>query len=68
MCRVIQLGNEILLVMDSWGQWGLILTKFFNGCELNLGVFRSAWISEMLNVCFILSFWTEFVFLVVYDV
>ena len=39
----------------------LILTKHVNGCELNFGVFRGVWISEMLNVCFSLSFLMELV-------
>ena len=30
----------------------------------NFGVFRSVWISEVLNVWFSLSFMTEFVFVV----
>ena len=33
-----------------------ILTTLVNGCELNFGVFRSIWISEILTVCFRLSF------------
>ena len=48
---------------DTWGQWGLILTKLVNGCELNFGAFRSLWIWEMLNVCFSF-FLTEFVIVV----
>ena len=39
-----------------------ILTTVVNGCELSFGVFRSVWISDMLNVCFGLSLWTEFAF------
>ena len=41
-----------------------ILTKQVNGSELNLGVFRSGWISEILSACFSLSFWAEFAFVV----
>ena len=37
-------------------------------CELNFGIFRSVWISEMLNVWFYFIFWLEFVFVVVYGV
>ena len=41
-----------------------ILTILVNVCELNFGVFRSVWISEILSVCFSLSFWMEFAFVV----
>ena len=47
----------------------MILTKLVNGCELNFGIFRSVWISEMLE-CMVLFylFWTEFGFCDVYGV
>ena len=37
-----------------------ILTTLVSGCELNFGVFRSDWTSEIMSVCFSLSFWVEF--------
>ena len=42
---------------------------FINGCELNFGVFRSVWISEILSGCFSLSFgWSLLLWLLmVYD-
>ena len=41
-----------------------ISTTLVNGFELNFGVFRSGWISEILSVCFSSSFWAEFAFVV----
>ena len=45
-----QKGINLNQGSDTWGQWGLILTKLANGCDLNIGVFRSAWISGDLGV------------------
>ena len=39
-----------------------ILTTLVIGSELNFGVFRSDWISEIFECMFWLIFWTEFGF------
>ena len=36
--------------LNYGSDWGLILAKLVNSCEMNFGVFPSVWKLDMLNV------------------